>query len=138
MLDLANVQAPTEKVSGLPSACYINSAMYEHDQNTLFRNSWVAVGFGKDILQPGCAKPENFAGLPMLLVRNQVGRVNVFQNVCRHSGMILFDTAKRLRVRSVAPIMRGLVILTGPCAKLRMMAALISMNMDRSNIATTR
>ena len=52
MLDLANVQAPIETASGLPNACYIDTAMYEHEQNTLFRNSWVAVGFGKDIPQP--------------------------------------------------------------------------------------
>ena len=97
MLDLANVQAPIETASGLPNACYIDTAMYEHEQNTLFRNSWVAVGFGKDIPQPGCVKPVNFAGLPMLLVRNQDGNINVFQNVCRHRGMILVDSAKQLR-----------------------------------------
>ena len=67
MLDLANVQAPIETANGLPNACYIDPAMYQHEQNTLFRNSWVAVGFGKDIPQPGCVKPVNFAGLPMLL-----------------------------------------------------------------------
>ena len=33
----------------------------------------------------------------MLLVRNQDGNINVFQNVCRHRGMILVDTAKQLR-----------------------------------------
>ncbi|MGB0198380.1 MAG: aromatic ring-hydroxylating oxygenase subunit alpha, partial [Candidatus Puniceispirillaceae bacterium] len=80
-----------------PNACYIDPAMYQHEQNTLFRDSWVAVGFGKDIPQPGCVKPVNFAGLPMLLVRNQDGDINVFQNVCRHRGMILVDTAKQLR-----------------------------------------
>ena len=80
MLDLANVQAPIETANGLPNACYIDSTMYQHEQNTLFRNSWVAVGFGKDIPQPGCVKPVNFAGLPMLLVRNQDGNINVFQN----------------------------------------------------------
>ena len=96
MLDLANVQAPIETANGLPNACYIDPAMYQHEQNTLFRDSWVAVGFGKDIPQPGCVKPVNFAGLPMLLVRNQDGNINVFQNVCRHRGMILVDTAKQL------------------------------------------
>ena len=97
MLDLANVQTPIETASGLPNACYIDTAMYEHEQNTLFRNSWVAVGFGKDIPQPSDVKPVNFAGLPMLLVRNQDGNINVFQNVCRHRGMILVDSAKKLR-----------------------------------------
>ena len=97
MLDLANVDAPIETAKGLPNAWYTDPAMYQHEQNTLFRDSWVAVGFGKDIPQSGCVKPVNFGGIPLLLVRNQDCNINVFQNVCRHRGMILVDTAKRLR-----------------------------------------
>ena len=65
MLDLANVQAPIENANGLPNACYIDAALYQHEQDTLFRDSWVAIGFGKDVPQAGCVKPVNFAGLPM-------------------------------------------------------------------------
>ena len=97
MLDLANVQAPIETANGLPNACYIDAVLYQHEQDTLFRENWVAIGFGKDVPQAGCVKPVNFAGLPMLLVRNQAGKINVFQNVCRHRGMILVDTAQQLR-----------------------------------------
>ena len=97
MLDLANVQASIEIANGLPNACYIDPKIYQHEQNTLFRDSWVAVGFGKDIPEPGWVKPTDFAGLPLLLVRNQDGNINVFQNVCRHRGMLLVDTAKQLR-----------------------------------------
>ena len=97
MVDLANVQAPIETANGLPNVCYINPAMYEREQTTLFRNSWVAVGFGKDIPHIGCVRPTNFAGIPMLVVRNHHSKINVFQNVCRHRGMILIDTAKQLR-----------------------------------------
>ena len=43
MLDLANVQAPIELAFGLPNACYIDPMIYQHEQNTLFRDSWVAV-----------------------------------------------------------------------------------------------
>ena len=96
MLDLANLQAPIETANGLPNTCCIDPAMYQHEQNTLFRDSWVAVGFGKDIPEPGWVKPTDFAGLPLLLVRNQDGNINVFQNVCRHRGMLLVDTAKQL------------------------------------------
>ena len=97
MLDLANVQAPIETANGLPNACYIDAAVYQHEQDTVFRDSWVAIGFGKDVPQAGCVKPVNFAGLPLLIVRSQAGKINVFQNVCRHRGMILVDTAQQLR-----------------------------------------
>ena len=94
MLDLANLQAPIETANGLPNARYIDAAFYQHEQNTLFRDSQLAIGFGKDVPQAGCVKPVNFAGLPMLLVRNQAGKINVFQNVCRHRGMTLVDTVQ--------------------------------------------
>jgi len=97
MLDLANVKAPIETANGLPNVCYTDNAMYQHEQDTLFRNNWTAIGFGKDLPQPGCVKPITFAGLPMLMVRNQAGKINVFQNVCRHRGMILVETAQQLR-----------------------------------------
>ena len=63
----------------------------------MFRDSWLAVSFGIDVPKSGYVQPVNFAGLPMLLVRNQDGNIKVFQNVCRHRGMILVDAAKRLR-----------------------------------------
>ena len=47
----------------MPNACCIDPAIYQHEQNTLFRDSWVAVGFGKGIPQPGCVKPIDFAEL---------------------------------------------------------------------------
>ena len=97
MIDLANLQAPAETAHRLRNTHYIDLAMYQNEQNTFFCDSWVSVGFGNDIPQPGRLKPVSFAGFPMLLVRNQDGNVNVFQNVCRHRGLILIDDAKQLR-----------------------------------------
>ncbi len=97
MLDLTAVNAPIETATGLPNECYVDNSMYQHEQLSLFRNSWAAVGFAKDLPVPGSVKPIEFAGLPLLLVRNHAGKVNVFQNVCRHRGMILVDKAQKLR-----------------------------------------
>lgn len=97
MLDLSNVLAPIETANGLPNDCYISDTMYQHEQNTLFRNNWSAIGFGKDIPKPGMVKPVTFLGIPMIMVRNKDNQVNVFQNVCRHRGMILIDEPQQLR-----------------------------------------
>ena len=85
MLYLANVQAPIERATGLSNACQIDLTMYKQEQNSLFRNTWAADGFSNEIPKPGCVKPINFAGLPILLVRNQDGNINVLKNVCRHA-----------------------------------------------------
>ena len=97
MPDLKNVLAPIEQASGLPNACYVDAAMLQHEQDTLFRNNWAAIGFGKDISEPGMVNPVTFLGIPMIMVRNRDGAINVFQNVCRHRGMILVEKPQRLR-----------------------------------------
>lgn len=103
MMNLNNVMAPIERANGLPNECYVSPEMFQHEQNTLFRNNWFAIGFGKDIPKPGMVKPVTFIGIPMLLVRNTDGAVNVFQNVCRHRGMILIDKPQQLRGAITCP-----------------------------------
>ena len=97
MLDLANVKAPIETANGLPNGCYVDDQIYTHEQNTLFRDNWAAIGFGKDLPKPGWVKPIDFAGLPLLMVRNQDNEIKVFENVCRHRGMILVSDSQQLR-----------------------------------------
>ena len=97
MLDLSNVSAPIERAKGLPNACYIGDGVYQQEQDTLFRNNWAALGFGKDIASAGMIKPLSFLSIPMIMVRTQTGDINVFQNVCRHRGMILIDEPQQLR-----------------------------------------
>ena len=97
MIDLRNVMSPIETANGLPNACYVDDDMFRHERDTLFRDSWAAVGFGKDIARPGMVRPVNFLGTPLLLVRNAEGEINVFENVCRHRGMILVDEPRQLR-----------------------------------------
>ena len=103
MLDLENVLAPIAQASGLPNTCYVDAAMFQREQDTLFRNNWAAIGFGKDISQPGMVKPVTFLGIPMIMVRNRDGAINVFQNVCRHRGMILVEEPQKLRGSITCP-----------------------------------
>ena len=96
MLDLADVKAPIETANGLPNGCYVDADLYQHEQNTLFRDNWAAISFGKNLPKPGCVKPIEFAGLPVLLMRNQDNEIKVFENVFRHRGMILVSEAQQL------------------------------------------
>jgi len=110
MLDLANVKAPIETANGLPNGCYVDDQIYTHEQNTLFRDNWAAISFGKDLPKPGWVKPIDFAGLPLLMVRNQDNEIKVFENVCRHRGMILVSDSQQLRGPITCPIMPGRMI----------------------------
>ena len=90
------VLKPIETAQGLPNACYTDPAMFSHESARLFTSDWAAIGFGFDAPQPGCVYPVTFLGIPLVMVRDRSGEIKVFENVCRHRGMILVDKAKRL------------------------------------------
>jgi len=51
--------------------------------------TWSGIGFAKDLPQTGDVKPVDFLGMHLLMVRDGDGNMGVFQNTCRHRGMIL-------------------------------------------------
>jgi len=87
---------PIEVAQGLPNACYTDPAMFSHEADRLFAKDWAAVGFGFDVPTPGCVYPVTFLGIPLVMVRTRTGEIKVFENVCRHRGMILVNEAKKL------------------------------------------
>ena len=103
MIDLQNVLSPIEEANGLPNNCYVDATIFQQEQNTLFRDNQAAIGFGKDICEPGMVKPVNFLGIPMIMARNRERVINVFENVCRHRGMILIAETQKLRGPLVCP-----------------------------------
>ncbi|MEJ6399101.1 aromatic ring-hydroxylating oxygenase subunit alpha [Yoonia sp. 208BN28-4] len=95
--DLASVIADVSTANGLPNAHYIDPSVFEEEKHAVLFANWAGVGFGKDIPEPGDAKPVDFLGMPILLVRDHDGAIGVFQNTCRHRGMILVDKPQKIR-----------------------------------------
>ncbi len=93
---LARVTQPVETARGLPNACYTDPALFEAEKQAVFAANWACVGFGKDVPAGGDVRPVGFLGTPLLMVRDGEGALRVFQNVCRHRGMILVDKPARL------------------------------------------
>lgn len=81
----------------LPNSFYIDSTVFEDEKKRVFAPNWSCIAFGKDVPNIGDAKPVSFLGIPLLLLRDKAGTVRVFQNVCRHRGMILVDAPTNLR-----------------------------------------
>ena len=96
MDDLSSVLKPIEVANGLPNACYIDQNMHIKEADSIFRQGWAAIGFGCDVPKPGCVYPVNMLGIPLLMVRTKKNEVYVFENVCRHRGMILVEEAGQL------------------------------------------
>ncbi len=94
---LASVLTEVNNAKGLPNAHYTSPDMFEEEKRAVLFKNWSGIGFGKDVPEIGDAKPITFIGMPLLLVRDHNGEVAVFQNTCRHRGMILVDEPTRIK-----------------------------------------
>ena len=96
LTDLSRVRAPVEQANGLPNAHYIDPAVHEEERNALLRAGWAGLAVASDVPDPGDALPLTFLGSPLLLLRDKDGDVRVFQNICRHRGMILVEEPRKI------------------------------------------
>lgn len=97
-LDPASFDAvflPVEQASGLPNACYTDSALFDFERDQVMARNWVALAFA-DNLPDNSVKPLDFMGIPILLTRSKQGRIRVFHNVCSHRGMRLVSESRQI------------------------------------------
>ena len=95
--NLESVLTSTNKAKGLPNEHYVSEAVFEEEKKAILFNNWSAIGTGKDIPNPGDVIPMTFVGMPLILVRNSNGDIHVFQNTCRHRGMILIEEPTNIK-----------------------------------------
>ena len=95
--ELSNVLKSVKEATGLPNRHYVDQTVFEQEKNCLLFNNWSGIGFGKDVPNIGDVWPVSFLGLPLLIVRSQDNTVKVFQNTCRHRGMILVSKPQNVR-----------------------------------------
>jgi phenylpropionate dioxygenase-like ring-hydroxylating dioxygenase large terminal subunit len=94
---LASVRNPIGSATGLPNAHYVDESVFTEERRSVLFANWAGIGFGKDVPERGDARPVEFLGMPLLMMRDHDGQLGVFQNTCRHRGMILLTEPKRLR-----------------------------------------
>ncbi|MEM9523904.1 MAG: aromatic ring-hydroxylating dioxygenase subunit alpha [Pseudomonadota bacterium] len=94
---LGAVLTSVENACGLPNEHYIDPHVFDEERQTVLFANWSGIGFGKDVPEPGSVKPVEFLGMPLMIVRDDDGQINVFQNTCRHRGMILVDKPTKIR-----------------------------------------
>ena len=76
----------TDAVTRIDIARYIDPARLAREEAILFRRYPVAVGFSSKLAKPGDYVTHDLLGRPLLLTRDQTGRLYAFLNVCRHRG----------------------------------------------------
>ncbi|SFM41974.1 aromatic ring-hydroxylating oxygenase subunit alpha [Shimia aestuarii] len=94
--DLAAVRRPVETANGLSNAHYTDPAIFDEEKQALFFSTWSGLGVAHEVPEIGDAVPVNFLGMPLVMIRDRSGKVRVFQNVCRHRGMILIEEPRKI------------------------------------------
>ncbi len=94
--DLSAVRRPVSEAQGLPNPHYVDPEVFEEEKKAVLFSSWSGLAVTADVPEAGDAVPLTFLGMPLLLVRDKNGVVRVFQNICRHRGMILVEEARKI------------------------------------------
>ena len=90
------VRQPIERARGLPNTHYTDPTTWEAESTACLRRTWAGLAVAADVPEAGDAKPLTFLGVPLLLIRDRDGEVRVFENICRHRGMILVDAPRKI------------------------------------------
>ena len=96
LTDLSRVKEPVGTANGLPNAHYIDPAVFAEERDALLFGQWAGLAVAADVPEAGDAKPITFMGMPLLLLRDRNDQVRVFQNTCRHRGMILVEEPRKI------------------------------------------
>lgn len=94
--DISGVDRPIAKANGLPNAHYTDPTVFAEERDALLFDQWAGLAVASDVPEPGDAKPIEFLGAPLLLLRDKKGVVRVFNNICRHRGMILVSEPRKI------------------------------------------
>jgi len=94
--DLSAVRRPIAQANGLPNAHYIDAEVFAEERDAVLFDNWAGLAVAADVPQIGDAVPLTFLGMPLLVVRDKGNTVRVFQNTCRHRGMILVEEPRKI------------------------------------------
>lgn len=78
---------------GLPAFVYTSEAFREIENDTVFPNHWVFVGFAHELGEIGDVQPITVASKPFFLVHNDNNEIMAFHNVCRHRCLKLIESS---------------------------------------------
>ncbi len=79
-----------DPLRALPAAAY-REAAFGADVAHIYRNDWVFVGTADEVAEPGDFVTTELGGQPVIVQRNQEGRLTAMSNMCAHRGTLLVE-----------------------------------------------
>lgn len=85
------VRLPLLEAETMPPWCYTSEAFYEREVDRLFMKVWNFLGRVEQVPHPGDYFTVDFAGISLIIVRDDSNEVRAFANTCRHRGSELLS-----------------------------------------------
>ena len=115
---LANVSRPFDSARAMPPSVYTSEEFLKTELDEIFAREWVCVGRASALAEPGDYLTYQLAGEPLVVLRDNKGRLRAMSNVCRHRMSTILEGAGNKRP-IVCPITAGATISTDRCAPRR-------------------
>jgi phenylpropionate dioxygenase-like ring-hydroxylating dioxygenase large terminal subunit len=68
---------------------YLDESVYRAELEKIFQRQWIFVGLEAEVPRTGSFKTTWLANVPVLIVRDEDGKLHVYENVCLHRGAML-------------------------------------------------
>jgi len=88
---LERLVASYQEGYGLPRAFYLDTALYEHELETIWRRGWLFAGHTCELPRPGDFFTFTLDTDSVLVIRADERQIRAFHNVCTHRGTLLCD-----------------------------------------------
>ena len=83
-LDPGEIRRRLDAGHTLPVELYYDPALYELEQQAIFRPMWHYVGVEQQLAKVGDYVTTEVAGIPIVVVRDEEERLRAHVNICRH------------------------------------------------------
>lgn len=87
----------------LPPAAFTSPELWELERTRVFDRSWVLVAHADDLREPGSYVALSIAGEPVVVTRDQQGRLHALSPVCRHRLMPVVETGSGIATSFTCP-----------------------------------
>lgn len=87
----AGVRRPLLEAETMPAFTYTSPEFYQREVERIWRKVWNFIGSADQIRNNGDYFTVNFAGVPVIVLRDHDGMIRAFANTCRHRGSELLD-----------------------------------------------
>ena len=85
------VRKPLLEAETMPAFAYTSPEFYQREVERIWRKTWNFIGSADQIRNNGDYFTLNFAGVPIIVLRDHDGKIRAFANTCRHRGSELLE-----------------------------------------------